>query len=100
MFLFLIEVTPKVDSIHVQDLGGAFAKCWIDFSQEHGAEHLARYYLEEEGWQPLQTEEVRFVEREDVEDDPQSLQYFMEAKVDGACFVFYKWPSDEEDDTE
>jgi hypothetical protein len=95
MFLFNIEVVPRPNSPHAQEFGGAYVHCLIDFPQENGAEVLARYYLENEGWQSLQTEEVRVVEREDyADDDPDYLRYYDEAAADGACFIYHRWPLD------
>lgn len=100
MFLFVIEAIPKPTSPHFEEVGGAYVQCWIDFIQEQGAEHLARYYLEEEGWQPLHVEEVHFLGREDIEDDSDSLPYFLEAKQDGLSLVFHTWPIGAEEDEE
>jgi len=72
--------------------GGAYVHCLIDFVQQEGAEHLARYYLEQDGWQALETEEVRIIERSDYEDDLKYLQYFNEAEEDGCSFIYYGYP--------
>ena len=101
MFLFNIELIPKPGSAQAEKFGGAYALCLIDFALKDGAEVLARYYLEQDDWQPLQTESARMVTREEYEKDhSQSLEYYDEAASDGACFVYHSWPLGMKDEEE
>jgi hypothetical protein len=98
MFFFNITAGPKPGDERTADAGGAYVNCWVNFQIEDGAELLARFYIEEAGWLPAETEEARWVEEEDYEDEPELLQYFREAEQDGASFVFYSWPVGGEED--
>src|SRR5207253_1718772 len=92
---------PTPDNEQESGVGGAFVNCWINFRLEDGAEVLAHYYLEQGGWTPGVTHEHRWVEADSYQNDPENLQYYLEAEADGASFVFQSWPADAEDaDTE
>ena len=51
MWYFLMKVLPKAGTVLANEAAGAFVSCWIDFREKDGAEHLAKYYLDEEGWE-------------------------------------------------
>ena len=96
MWYFIIRASPTPDTEQAEDSGGAYVNCWINFLIEDGAEHLAKFYVEQAGWMPEVTTEVRWVEQEDYEDDPEHLQFFSEAETDGASFVFNSWDISDE----
>ena len=100
MWYFVIRALPKPGTEQAEDSGGAYVNCWINFLIEDGAEHLAKFYIEKAGWVPEETEDVRWVERENYEDEPENLQYFSEAEADGACFLFNSWDINGEDEEE
>ncbi len=66
--------------------------CWIDFKLQGGAEAAARYYIDDAGWIPGEVEDVRWAQREDYQDNPETLVWFTEAEDDGVCLVFHHWP--------
>jgi hypothetical protein len=88
MWYFIIKASPKPNTEQAEDSGGAYVSCWINFMIEDGAEHVAKFYVEKAGWMPEETQDVRWVERENYEDDAENLQFFLEAEADGASFVF------------
>jgi hypothetical protein len=98
MWYFLIRASPKPGTELAKEAGGAYINCWVNFQLEEGAEYLAKFYIEQAGWKPEETEESNWVERESYEDYPENLQYFLEAEADGASFVFNEWAVDGEDD--
>ncbi len=96
MHYFMIEATPQADNKNEQGTGGTYVSCWINFKIADGAEVLALYYIQENGWIPGEVQERQWVEQEDYQNTPDSLPYFLEAEQDGASFVFYRWPEGEE----
>jgi hypothetical protein len=78
MWYFMIKASPKPNT--GKDAGGAYANCWINFPIQDGAEHLAKFYLEKEGWLHEKTQDAKWVERRDYDDDPQKEQYVSEAE--------------------
>ena len=100
MWLISIQAVPKTDSAHAAEFGGAFVHCWIDFELQDGAEVLAKFYVDQDGWVPVNVEEVLWPEESDVKDDPESLSYYNEAKSQGVCLVFLTWPVDAKDASE
>ena len=97
MHYFMIEAAATTELMEEEGLGGAYVNCWINFSLQDGAEVLARYYIEQDGWLPRETHEHRWAEQKDYQDNPDDLQYYLEAESEGVCFVFNTWPLDEED---
>jgi len=80
--------------------------CWIDFQLQDGAEHLAKFYVEQGGWLPKNIQNAAWVDAAyydttyDGEDKELLKQYFAEAEEDGFCVAFYEWPIDAEDSQE
>jgi hypothetical protein len=97
MHYFVIESTPAPNNEQEQGVGGAYVSCWINFTLADGAELLARYYIEKDGWIPGEVHERKWVEKDDYQDNPEHLQYYLEAEADGASFVFHSWDADAED---
>lgn len=97
MWYFIIEVSPKPETPPATETGGAFVNCWIDYREQSGAEQLAKFYLEQDGWQYEETQEARWVEKEEYDDDPEGMQYFSDAETNCACFVVNRWPVNGED---
>jgi hypothetical protein len=92
MWYFFIEASPKPDTNQATESGGAHVNCWINFLIEDGAEHLARFYLDQAGWKVEKIDEARWVVREGYDDGAEALQYYSEAECDGASFVIHEWP--------
>jgi len=99
MWFFELRVSPKPDTDISKEAGGAFVNCWIDFREREGAEHLAKFYLAQEGWDHAETTESKWVEKQDYVDNPQGLQYFSEAETDSACFVIHQWSVTEKEES-
>ncbi len=96
MWLISYHVIPKTNSSEFQKIGGAYVNCWILFAWQDGAEHLAKYEVEKE-WIITETEDVSWVEIDDFDEKPEEREYFLQAQIDGGCFVFYNYPLDAED---
>ena len=79
------------------EIGGAYVNCWIQYAWQDGAEVLARYEVEKE-WTITEVEEVFWVEMGDYEDDPDNREYFLQAQIDGGCFVYHQYPLDAPDE--
>ena len=73
------------------EAGGGYVNCWINFREKEGAEHLAKFYLEQAGWIHEETQEARWVEKADCEDNPVALQKFLEAEADSGSFIVQQW---------
>ncbi len=99
MWLITYHVIPKPNSPEFQKSGGAYANCCILFAWQDGAEHLAKYEVGKE-WAITETEEISWMESDDFETDDERKQYFLQAQIDGGCFVFHHYPLDAEDKDE
>lgn len=98
VWYFIFKVSPKPNTSLAEEAGGAFVNCWIDFREQEGAKHLAKFYLDQEGWQYEETQEATWVEKVDYDDDAIGMQHFSEAEVNSACFVINEWPNNGEDE--
>ena len=86
MWYFLLKVFPKPHTELAKEAGGAFVNCWINFREKEGAEHLAKFYLEQRGWSYEETQDVRWVEKEDYDNNPKGMQHFLEAETNSGSF--------------
>ena len=93
----MLVATPYPDNDEFKEVVGAYVNCWINFSQEDGAELLARHYITQAGWQPGVLQECTPVSEEQYHDDAETLAYFREAEESGVSLAFYCWPHDVED---
>lgn len=98
MWYFILKVTPKPDTPLASEAGGAFVNCWIDFREQEGAEHLAKFYLDREGWQYEETQERNRVEKGDCDDDAEGMEHFSEAEMNSASFLVNQWPANGEEE--
>ena len=97
MYYFMLNAAPQPGNERAAEAGGAYVNCWVNFALEVGAELLARHYVEQDGWKVSAVEERNWVEREQYEEDPETLAYYEEAEQDGISLAFYLWPKDAED---
>jgi len=97
MYYFVIEATPVPDTTQEEGVGGANVSCWINFALADGAELLARHYIQKAGWIPDEVHERKQAQKDDYQDDPENLPYYLEAEADGTSFVFHAWDADAED---
>ncbi len=101
MYYFLFQVRPKPGTEHAAKCAGAYMSCWIDFKDQGGAEQLARFALDDEGWIIDTCDDVRCPTRDDYESpDPdvrECLQFFDEAQKHGWSFSFNAWGHDAPD---
>ena len=92
MFVFRFEAVPK-DGKGTD--GGAFVNCWIDAAASmEEAEHIAREYIESEGWTIVQLEDSYLTTRKAFcARNPDAVDAFDQAEADGAYYRFHTWPS-------
>lgn len=87
MWLFTLYAAPKANVLSTLDLSGAEVACWINFPERDGAEQLAQFYLDKEGWAVVQVREAHWVEAEDYPEGNANFGYVQEALKDGASFL-------------
>lgn len=96
MFVITLQVAPQPRTQQAREVGGAYAVCWINFPLQDGAEHLAKFYVEQAGWvRPVVKKVGRVDEDYYAQEQPGAdgqKQYFEEALADGISIIFYEWP--------
>ena len=99
MWLIRYHVVPKPNSPEFQEAGGAYVNCWILYAWQDGAEYLAKYEVEKE-WTIIETEEISWIEIEDFDENDEGKENFLQAQIDGGCFVYHHYPLNAEDTDE
>lgn len=101
MYFIQYELQPKPESEHFSTVGGAIANCFLATESAAKAQELALLNFAENGWQVVSVEDGPMnVERDRYLEDPEWLEWYDQAAVDGECYVFHQWPSGPQDDDE
>ena len=100
MYQIIAHAKPRKDSEHFEKVLGAYATIFIDFKEIDGAFILAKYYIENEGWEIIELEEEYFIINsvEDMADNYK--QYFNEVFEYGYSLIFNTYDNIEEDEKE
>ena len=92
MQFLVISAFQDPDTEHAESYGGAHVSCWIKDQTVRNAPHIARGWIEENGWIVDTIEEHYPITEEDYSVPSDSLQYFEQAQTDGEVFVFHVFP--------
>ena len=97
MYLINVHAVPTQDSEHFDQFKGAFVSMYIDYADIDGAMHLAKLYVEEEGWnvESIDEEYYDLDSENDIDDDQK--EFYTEAKEFGFTMVFNCYENDEEE---
>jgi hypothetical protein len=77
---------------------GAFVSCWLKRGTIADAELVAKAEVESAGWSILAVEEARDVTEGQYSKGSSGLEYFRQAIVDDAVYVFSTWDEEESDE--
>ena len=92
MFLLTYRGKPTTNSQDAKDIRGAYINCWIKERLFEKADIIARKEIEAANWKVVTLEEaIRVNKKYYTEDDPK-LEYYEQALIDNAVFVFYTYP--------
>ncbi|HNQ21759.1 MAG TPA: hypothetical protein PKK06_01550 [Phycisphaerae bacterium] len=86
-----IYAEPEPQSEHAKDCGGAYVACWIKEQTRPNALHIAKGYIQEDGWRYVCLEEQCPVRRADYEGD-ERLEYYDQAVIDEHVFIVHTFP--------
>ena len=100
MYQIVAHAKPKKDSENYGEVLGAYVAFFIDFKEIDGAFVLAKYYIENEGWEIIELEDEYFVidSIEDMADDYK--QYYEEVFNYGYSLIFNTNDKIEDDENE
>lgn len=99
MYFVQFEITPRRDREEFSDIAAAIVNCWIQTDSLPDAIDEARRHIANQGWFVDDPDEAYVISREDYDDDSPGLQYFEQALIDRAVFVFHTCPIDEVEDS-
>ncbi|MEO0461324.1 MAG: hypothetical protein AAF219_10810 [Myxococcota bacterium] len=70
----------------------AFVSCWVKQRSEEAARTIVFETLLAESWTVQEVVVFRITRREDFNENPEDDEFYQQALVDGAVFVFDSWP--------
>src|SRR6478735_587102 len=92
MYFIIIEAKPQRTNPRYDDLGGAFAACWVATDDADTAEREARSVLADAGWDAKSVDEHYPVERDRYLGNAESLGWYDRAVADGVYINLNPWP--------
>ncbi|RIJ42485.1 hypothetical protein [Pontibacter oryzae] len=98
MFLLIYHGKPQSQTGDLEDIGGAYIKCWIESENFKQADIVARNEIEEMNWNVLVLDEAYTITREDYLEDKNGLEYYEQALIDKQVYVFHTYPVKEKED--
>jgi hypothetical protein len=90
-FLITYEVRADASNPERDELGGAYANCWVVADSLESALRIATDDLGESGWVVIERTKEETAGHEDFGSDP----HFRQAQIDGLMIVLYTFPSDD-----
>ena len=88
MFHIVSHVKPTEESEHFGEAEGAYATLFINYKDIDGAYALAKFYLENEGWEIIEIEEDCFIIESKDEMAEENKQYYDEVFEYGYSIIF------------
>lgn len=98
LYLITIEALPAPGSEAADHYGGAYINAYTTEGSEAAAIEAASREVSEAGWQSRAIERVEFLNREDFSEDPEGLEYFDQAQIDGIVLVIHTFPNTPDDE--
>ncbi len=92
IWLLTYEVAPDPKNPDFRSVGGAYVNCWIRASSQADAAEIAGRQLSETQWSIVELTEAKPVNPEAEQYPPASMRMIEQAQIDGAVFLFNKWP--------
>ena len=92
MYFIILEAAPRRTHPRYDELGGAFAACWVATDDPATAEREARSVLADAGWDAKSVDEHYPVERERYLGNEESLRWYDQAAADGVYINLNPWP--------
>ena len=93
MFLFSFDAVPAPGNEY--ECLGAIVCCWVDFKDFHGAEFLARRYVESQGWTIKGEEGPPQIPRRSWFRHGLDDEAYDNARVSGKFYVAYSYQNEE-----
>ena len=98
IFYFQYQALPTLQSEAFEDSGGAYVNCWVKADSEMQAREIATKAIEANNWRIVSVEEeCREVTEEDFSENEKSLEYYLQATIDGECYVYHQWPNESQE---
>ncbi len=94
----MLEATPTSNHEEFDDIGGAFINCWINAEDEESAKAIAIKTLKDCCWNVLRIEDCFRVNEGFYNNNPEYLEYYKQATINGEYYVTNEWPNEPQED--
>jgi len=98
LFFITLEASPKPGHLEYGHIDGAFVSCWVNEPTRDLAEGATRAEIESAGWDVVELDECRRVIRDEYLENPDALEHFDQASIDGLVLTFHTWPIGADED--
>ena len=95
-FLF-IEAKPRSDNDESEEFGGAYINCWVKAKSEKAAINEAKNYIDYEGWEIVNIEEISLSSRDWYDDKSDYQICYDSACENGIDAIFNTWQLEEDE---
>ncbi|MBO4492800.1 MAG: hypothetical protein J5724_00285 [Ruminococcus sp.] len=96
IYYLLIEARPCSNNNESKEFGGAYVNCWVNAKNQQSAINAAKQYIDSEGWETINIEEVYLSSRDYYDDEPDLQSCFDLACKNGIGAIFNTWPLEED----
>ncbi len=96
IYYLLIEARPCINNDESKEFGGAYVNCWVNAKNQQSAIKTAEHYIDSEGWETVNVEEVYLSDRNYYEDKPDLQSCFDSACKYGIGAIFNTWAIEED----
>lgn len=92
VFIINIKCKPNPSVLELSEFGGAYINCWVEETQIKNAVDFAIEKVKENNWNIVRIENKYQVNKDDLTDDSQSLDYFEQTLIDKWILNIHTYP--------
>jgi|SRR6218665_220290 len=97
MIQIVIHCKPKENSEHFGKVHGAYAAIFVNYKDVDGAFELAKFYVNDNGWEIVEVEEEYYIIDTKEEMDKDYEEYFEEIIEYGYSVIYNMYQDDSEE---
>jgi hypothetical protein len=92
VFIIKFKCKPNPSATELSEFGGAYINCWVEETQINNAIDLASEKVKENNWSIIRIEDKFQINKDDLTDDSQSLEYFEQTLIDKWLLNIHTYP--------
>lgn len=96
IYYLMMEAKPCSNNPESHQFGGAYVNCWVKAQNARLALQSAENFLNSEGWEFVNVEEMDLSSRDSYLDEPEFLDCYDSACQNGVGAIFNTWEIEED----